>query len=618
MKAANKAKFFILAVLTLFLVNEDSVWAFPDEMKFSFAVSGGASELALTPNGRYMAVLPASGTNVTIVDTSYFTAVVSFSLSAEPTGLAAAEDSSGFFVTTNASDGLLKIELSGEPAEFVANQFDVSIDNVFIDVENTGSILLLLDEDETTVHLFDTDLETINESDSFTLSFESSRLQHFDNLSRALALGSDGVLGAINTSSFSQTGSTLDLSTITSSSTKLFQTLTGGSGLSSTVGFAANSTTPGEVVAFTVNAGPTPIVAIDADPSTTDKDPIVVADSPVAMLFTEVNNPEDSELSSDFYLYVASQADNTLSVIATEEFFDSDDEIVAPFTTIELSSTPQINGLAGNVGTDGYIYAATAGGSINVITENPLITFTTPAPSSVSSEDFTFGFTSDITGSYQVRRNDLSENGAINASSGDSVASGNTTADIETTITVDIDILNDGENLFSVFVGENGRNGFITTANPPLPAPENFALDFGDQRIFVSFRTVEGDVESYNIHFGTSETSLTGASGLVSPISVEHSGEANQKITEILEPIANGQTIFVQVAAVNSSGEEGEATEILSESTEETIGLLDLLAEQGGCSQIHLNSKNRSSFISLLLFAGLLLWLRRNAKVNSA
>ena len=613
MKAANTVKLLALIAVVLLCCRVSSSWAYPDEVKFSFTATGGSGELAITPNGRYLAVLPESGTSVTIVDTSYFSSVVTFSLPATPTGIAAASDSSGFYVTTNVSDGLFKLDLIGLPADFVANQFDLTIDDIFIDVEVIGTLLLLLDDDESTVHVFDADLETINESDSFTLSFNSGRLRHFENLSRALALGEDGRIGTINTSSLNQVGNVLDLSSFTNGSTNLFQTLAGGVGQTITVGFAANSTTPGEIVAFTVSTDSTPITVIDADPTTTERDPIAVADTPLAMLFTEVDEPEDSELTTDFYLYAASSEENTLSVIATEEFFDSDDDLVTPFTTLTLTSSPVANGLTGNISMDGYVYVATSGGSINVITSNPQVTFTTAAPNEVSSSNFTFGFTPDVGGNYQVRLNDLNENGAINTSTGTLLASGSASADIETIVTIDVEDLVEGDNLIHVFVGDKGRNGFVITASPPPATPEGFKLKFGDQRIFVEFRSVEGDVESYNIHFGSSPTSLTGVSGLVSPVSVEHPEEANQLITEVLEPIANGQTVYVQVAAVNSAGEEGEPTEILSETTEETVGLLDLLGEDGGCSYMTTGSRSLPAVLTLLLLVGVLLRIRQRA-----
>jgi len=65
-------------------------------------------------------------------------------------------------------------------------------------------------------------------------------------------------------------------------------------------------------------------------------------------------------------------------------------------------------------------------------------------------------------------------------------------------------------------------------------------------------------------------------------MTIEHPSSGSVKFT--LEPVTNGTTVFARVIAVDQTGNMSESTETLSEIAEETIGILGLSRELGGCS----------------------------------
>ncbi len=610
---ANRHIFLAVVVVWLALVALPQIGlTFPDSAKLTLPISVVGGQQAITPNGRFVAVLSQTASTLSLIDTAIFAECAVISLSATPTGVVAAADSSRFFVVTNSKDGLFEIDLDPDDGNFVTTAVDgINTGDAFAAIARDGDLLFLLNEDGDNIHIFDTALGSASTAgiNPIVPSFSATALEAFSENSRLLVVGSDGSSALFDSQTFAQIGVTLDLSQSSASATTAFMSIAGGMETGGTVvGFVANSISSGEVFALNLDSLSGPLL-LDANPATSMVDPIAVGDQPVSLLLTDVLNPLDTTLSSDQYLYIANQGDKRVDVVPISEFFDSDSESASTIANIDLSIAPAADGLRGNAANDGYLYQSLDGSSsVAVITDNPLVTLTTTVPSLVSSGSFNLDFQADEAGSYDVRVQSGDGVTAATPGNGALLASGSLTANEVISVQINAGDFNQGSNLLIVFVtvgSRTGRVGAKVEADLPPPAPEEFELEFGNQKVFVQFRSLSGDIDFYRIFFGTSKSALNGTDLLTSPTTVDHPDQANQKLTEILSPLSNGVEIFVQVAAVSDKGVEGERTEILAETPEETIGLLEITGETGGCGRVSSTGSHRAialSTIVVLLF----------------
>ncbi len=150
-----------------------------------------------------------------------------------------------------------------------------------------------------------------------------------------------------------------------------------------------------------------------------------------------------------------------------------------------------------------------------------------------------------------------------------------------TTFTVPTDGLDAGTNTIALFVTKGdfiGRAGFTVFKDVPPPPPANFHVKFGNQKIIATWDPVGvSNLDHYLVYFGTSGPS-GGVAGIPSPARVE-AGTTKY----VIQPVPNGTTVYVCVTAVSTTGKESVPTETLSETAEETIGLLGTTGEKGGC-----------------------------------
>ena len=212
MQAAIPRRTFLktaFVAAALLLCAWGNAFSYPDEAKFSFSVTNGAGMAALTPNGRYLGLLSPTGSVVTIVDTSIFSAVVTFSLGALPTSIEAAEDSAAFFVTTASEDEVWQIDLLGAPEDFVAATFEnIAAGSDYLFGSLVNSLIFLLGNSGDTVFAADpTTGDLISGTSSTNTRFSATKIQGFSKISRLFVLANSGETELINTDNLTNVGS---------------------------------------------------------------------------------------------------------------------------------------------------------------------------------------------------------------------------------------------------------------------------------------------------------------------------------------------------------------------------------------------------------------------------
>lgn len=577
--------------------------AYPTEVKGNITLATSLSGIALTPNRRFLAALSATDNSVYIIDASLFKLIDTVTLPETPKAIAAASDSTAFYVVTGVANGLYSITLADSTGNKPDGGFNetlvdgLNVSTGFDDVAVDDNLVYLLDDNGTKIYAFDTANGVLASltSNPLLLSFTAREIRTLPELSRLFVLGSQGSFSMFNSDTFNQIDFTQDLAALS------------GSGSPNFSGIAAGISSSGHNLAFAFNAiasGETFAMNLGANGSS-------IAQLAVA---TVGNQPVSGELYKN-HLFVANSNANSVSIIDVNDYFEGGG--VTPVGTISLDGSPVRRGFAADDGSDGYIYLSLGDlKQIALIHENPKLTVTAPPPTPVTASTFQFGFTSDESGDYSVRLNNADTGGAITTASGTLLKNGQAVKDEEELVTVSTDDFVEGKNLVHVFLTGakgTGRIGFEVDLQTPPGAPKEFELDFGDQKIFVRFKSVGGDIDRYRIYLGTSPTALTGTIGVKSPSIAPHPGSSGTTVTKILQPLSNGQKIYVQVAAVTKAGLEGKKTAILSATPEQTIGFLGLFGESGGCS-IGRGNNGIAQLLLLILSVATIFGLRRRRR----
>src|SRR5262249_40666449 len=154
------------------------------------------------------------------------------------------------------------------------------------------------------------------------------------------------------------------------------------------------------------------------------------------------------------------------------------------------------------------VYADDSNAAISVITENPFVSIsaTSLGGGSLSTNGtFNITFQSDETGNFRVVV------GGDSSGNGTEVANANGTVDTALTdvitpdITFDASTFAEGTNRVFIFVTDSsgfvGRDAVDIDVNTPPPGIEVVSTDFGDQKIFVTFkRLTASDIDHYNLY----------------------------------------------------------------------------------------------------------------------
>lgn len=316
--------------------------------------------------------------------------------------------------------------------------------------------------------------------------------------------------------------------------------------------------------------------------------------------------------------------------------------VASGFTTGEPRLVKNFSGspllLADSSSTDGFMYVAPKGAaSLSVLTANPWIEgLTTSATGIIEGSTFNIQFSykslanADYSGccsshggtngqcnqtSGKIICNDGQDsptcacqnkncsyiiadcpNFAVSsAQCGKVVSSGALTAS-PATFVLNSKEVGGGDHILGVFVADSqspahsGRNAIKVSIALP-PEINDFKLQFGNQKIIISFKTASVSASTvYKVYYGTNgsappdhpeEISNTGGDGTPpSPIEIT-SPQANHTYSHTIENLVNGQTYYAQIAVTDSQGKV-VLSDRKSTVPQLTSTLTDLTGESGG------------------------------------
>jgi len=255
---------------------------------------------------------------------------------------------------------------------------------------------------------------------------------------------------------------------------------------------------------------------------------------------------------------------------------------------VDLGGTPQaIAPIA-----DGPVYVAAADNSVRVVSDAPFLTAVAATPTSVGEgEAFTLSFTSNEDGSYEVV-----VGGDGDGDSGVRLADGEVVADeaVEVELSSD-DLTDEGDNrLFVRVTGDlgTGVDSTVVTLDTPPEAPGDPVVGAGDSRLSVTWMASdEADIDHYELYLSDAtfdEDSLPTMDvdtddGTVSyPLDVI-AGDASTQQSASIDGLTNGQIYYVAVRAIDAGGLVGPLSTVASGAPAATCGAAEC-ANDPGCS----------------------------------
>ncbi len=566
-------------------------WAFPDEKVGEINLSISPSQGVFSASERFLYLMDATSAQVSIVDLLTFSEISTFSTIGTPRGIEISDDGLSLYVLTSNADVVYVFDLEDAFSDPVEAE-TISIGTSAVTFEHMelarlsgGDQLLLVDEGQERLYVYDIETEELQGDGGeayVQLDFVPVGMGLTPDHLRVALLSEEGQFVTYLLSSLSQVGGDLDMGAYTD--TESFSALHMGDLNTGTFGFVVNSLEEGEVFLVDMTDNTFSLALYDSNPNTANLDPLLVGDTPRSLLLIPVQRSLDDEDESDIYLYVSNSGDDTLSI------FDGDDVgasgVTEALDTLEGIENVPIRGLISTSDASGYLFALNeTDQKISIVTDQPFLTFVSSPEGYVSDGEIEVVCSSSKSGSLKVYRYLGEEDEVISPTNGTLLTSQSITADVETTITVPTDTFEEGGNTLSFFV-ENGDllgHGSIEVYLDTVPAtPDNFSLAFGDEKIYVRWDGVEAsDMDHYLLYFGSTSDAEGGIGSLSSPRQVTHTGTGEME--EILSPIPNGTEVFVRLVAVDERGNVSESTSVLSETAEETQGLLDVVEEHGGC-----------------------------------
>lgn len=283
--------------------------------------------------------------------------------------------------------------------------------------------------------------------------------------------------------------------------------------------------------------------------------------------------------------------------------------------------------------TDGYIYMTNAGGSLSVVTANPYVTVSSVTYSAGGSslgvgETCSITFQSDEDATYVVRAGGNVDRSGSLITDTTGATSNSVTAATDTVFTFAYDtnssILDEGANSIFIFatdsVSDIGRDLTSVTVDTPPPAVTVNSTSFGNARIYINMnRLTVSDMDHYNIYVSTNTADVDNRTVTPTQISQPSSGTT---LTAEISGLTNEVLYYASVEAVDAAGNVGPLTTTLtsgariSATPRLTVGPAQL-AGQGSCS---LNRNNGFRGLQLCcvffsLFVYVLLRLKKYVKL---
>jgi hypothetical protein len=601
------------------ILSSGTSWGWPKNLQSTFSLSQAVKSLYLTPNGRYLFDLSSSSTSLTIFDTLLFSEVSTYSVGYVPYDMVISSDGLKAYLASSRADSIIVLDISDPEAITQSEVLTLSTTSVSFSRIASATVsgklyLFLTDEANNRVYIYNaTDKVQVSSSNNpVNLTFTPTDIEVSPDGATFSVMSTDGHFQIFSTSTFDATISALDVGAYSSSTLNFTKLALASVPSYGEVAFLLNSNALGEVFLIDMRSKLTSIAFIDADPTGgTAQDPILAGNGASDIKLMTVSTPQSGE-STALYLYTPLSVD--LSVKVTDMKGIPDGIKVEPFTTISSVGSVLAGGTVSS-SSDGYIYfGANDSQAIKVVSENPVITVVSPTSDpTITTGSLDITFKSDVSGTFTVTNYTGSPQDNLASTVGTALETGSVTAGVETTVSVSVNELTEGENFIGIFVSASnlvGREGIKITYDIVPSVPGHFKVEFGDSKLYVSFdRQTASDMDHYNIYFGTASDNLTGADGIASPIQVAQplsGGSVNYTIS----PLTNGVEIFVQVSAVDKGGNEGDRTEIVSNIPEATIGPLGLSGETGGCGFVNRDGNFNPGlliFLATFILAGLFL-----------
>ena len=228
--------------------------------------------------------------------------------------------------------------------------------------------------------------------------------------------------------------------------------------------------------------------------------------------------------------------------------------------------------LASSSPEDGYIYVAPANSeTVSIITANPWISnLATSASEPILTETFKLKFSTNRPNSFftvlPCTAFSVSPSGC-----GDELASGQLDGSTAN-ITIASRDLGEGTHILGVFLRDRfaapfhqGRDALRVNIDLP-PPPQQFDLGWGDQRIFIKFKSPDvTDLKKYKIYYGTNC-----AAGFYKPGHIDASGgngdppspiiikdpERDHDYEKVVENLVNGTTYCAQIVTGDTAGNQ--------------------------------------------------------------
>jgi len=545
--------------------------AAPDHVAATYALGSQLGALAVSADGRWIATIEGASDELRVLDTLTWSAST---LDAAPcsglAGLASVEIAGAQRFYVGCDDGTLRwAEVSEDGIDVATDAIPVGSDAIIGLVASDDTIWALEDgEDYRQLHVLDAASDSVDDGEDYPVEVVQEGYEDLlwtgvdvivvhggDNVS--LVVGSSGALSAPERA---YSGAECTRGAVGTGPSALFAC--GEAGVLRYV-----TTSSAWAAALTTADGLSSPNAIAIDESNGDDPYVIVGDDGEVLVYaydSTTGYPDDSALE-----------------------------------TIDLDGAS----LSRLVSTDGYAVASTPGGELWVLTDRPWLEITALSEdSAIDGDTVTLSFTSDTAGDWTLY---LGDDGGTALDSGTIGAGETASASVE--VSADVADFVEGANLLTVYLepssGLGGHAGaYLTVDNPPSRVSlSQDDVGYGDSEIALSWTGVDdADLSAYRIFLSTTEFAasdyetggpifdgpddLTQIEGWDSDARAFIVGDKapGEDVSVSLYPLTNGTTYYLGVRAVDSGGQEGKMSKVVSVTPQKTYTLVERTGDDGG------------------------------------